>query len=436
MNLDLGVMERATSRWQQREEVRSSNERSLRVGGVAAVEPEERIRKRMARLAEAGSELDDLTAAGNAGPAAVLPSPAPRLPPEPGPPAVPGRGDRLGRERTLGKRDFLGVDMLELALAVSRYVGRISIRTDSGRHAGYGTGFMVSPHLLMTNNHVLESASRAGRSWVEFDYQRNRFGRMLPIEVFRLQPERFFLTDADLDFTLVAVSPTSDGGTGLERYGWNRLIPQEGKVLIGEYLNIIQHPQGRMKEFVMRSNELVDLLDDFAHYRTDTEPGSSGSPVFNDQWEVVALHHSGVPRVENGNYIAFDGSIWQPGMDLADLDWIANEGVRVSSLVRFISEAPLADADQQRMREDLLTLRPPHPLEAAAAAEGSSPSVVVPETAVDRDEGRRPAQGKAPSGAVTLTLPTSSLTARAEGGGGKVRFTLPLDIEVEIDEET
>ena len=28
-------------------------------------------------------------------------------------------------------------------------------------------------------------------------------------------------------------------------------------------------------------------------YLTDTLPGSSGSPVFDEQWNVVALHHSG-----------------------------------------------------------------------------------------------------------------------------------------------
>ena len=62
----------------------------------------------------------------------------------------------------------------------------------------------------------------------------------------------------------------------------------------GEYVNIVQHPNGEPKQLALRENQLVDVLENFLHYQTDTAPGSSGSPVFSDEWEVVALHHSGV----------------------------------------------------------------------------------------------------------------------------------------------
>ncbi len=57
-------------------------------------------------------------------------------------------------------------------------------------------------------------------------------------------------------------------------------------------LYIIQHPNGEPKQLVLRNNELVDTPNQFVAYVADTSPGSSGSPVYNDQWEVVALHHA------------------------------------------------------------------------------------------------------------------------------------------------
>jgi endonuclease G len=81
----------------------------------------------------------------------------------------------------------------------------------------------------------------------------------------------------------------------------------------------------------------------------------------------VALHHSGVPKNENGNYIAKDGSVWQPGMDPNDLEWVANEGVRVSSLVNYVKKARVS-REQESLRDELLNSETPHPLETAAMA--------------------------------------------------------------------
>lgn len=340
---DIRVVREAAARWAAREAERKSHS-GLR--GAAADTPE-RVQKRLDRLAQSAVRP---ALAADAAVAAALPAMV----------------ETIGFERVLGDPDFRGVSFLEQALAVSRFVGRVTIRREAGRTAGFGTGFMVSPRLLLTNNHVLGSPEAARFSEVEFDFQNDRNQRPLTIVAFSLEPGRFFLTSRELDFTLIAVAERSAVGGALQTYGWSRLIAAEGKALLGEPLNIIQHPRGGLKQIVFRSNLLVDLMPDFAHYTTDTEPGSSGSPVYNDQWEVVALHHSGVPRrTEAGDLIAKDGSIWRDGDDPDDLDWVANEGIRVSSLVRAIEAANLPGA-MSPLRRELLDLEPPVPAEAAA----------------------------------------------------------------------
>ena len=148
---------------------------------------------------------------------------------------------------------------------------------------------------------------------------------------------------------MCAVAPVSGLGKPLAEYGFRPLIGEEGKVAIGECVNVVQHPGGRVKQIVIRDNRLVDLPDDpkmkpFFHYEADTERGSSGSPVFNDQWEIVALHHSGVPKTNaRGQLIDADGKVIADEADTHRIVWVANEGIRVSHLVRHIGAAALPD---------------------------------------------------------------------------------------------
>jgi V8-like Glu-specific endopeptidase len=351
MDPDLRVAQESARRWQTRQVEREEQRSAIEEGLIASVEPPESIQKRLDRLAAAA--VGRKGSAGGPGPRAGRPQA--------------GLVETIGLERVLGKADFLGMDFLETALAVSRLVGRINLRTRPGRTEGFGTGFMVSPRLLLTNNHVLRTKGDALYSEVEFDYQYDRHDRLLPVAVYGLEPEAFFLTSRELDFTLVAVRESSLNGIGIGRYGWSPLIGAEGKCLLGDPLNVVQHPKGGAKQIVLRSNQLVDLFGDFAHYVADTEPDSSGSPIYNDEWEVVCLHHSGVPKTEDGNLVAKDGSVWRQGMDPDDLEWVANEGVRMSSIVAHLKKERLT-GEQAKLREELLNSEPPDPLEAAAMA--------------------------------------------------------------------
>ncbi|MFI1441902.1 trypsin-like peptidase domain-containing protein [Streptomyces fructofermentans] len=213
-------------------------------------------------------------------------------------------------------------------------IARISVR-HNGVDMPLGTGFMVSPRLLMTNQHVLEDEAFARRCFVEFNVQNTVENTPDAAIRFALEPAVFFAADGELDFAVVAVAPAVDGRAAGDMFGWQRLSAQTGKAVVGEPVNVIGHPDGRFKEVVVRDNALELRLDDFLHYRTDTAPGSSGSPVFNDQWEVVALHHCGVAKEdEHGNALRKDGRIAQPDDPDHLVDYVSNEGARISSVLR------------------------------------------------------------------------------------------------------
>ena len=89
---------------------------------------------------------------------------------------------------------------------------------------------------------------------------------------------------------------------------------------------------------------------------TDTLEGSSGSPVFNAHWETIALHHCGVPQMENGLLVTRDGRRVPPDAEVADSDliWIANEGVRVSAIVTSLARQRFDRPEPQQILKALL----------------------------------------------------------------------------------
>ncbi|MEU6430133.1 serine protease [Microbispora sp. NPDC046973] len=240
-------------------------------------------------------------------------------------------------ERILGvAKDLQAWSFLPRGARAARTVARISV-SENGREVPIGTGFLVSPRLLLTNHHVFPCPQAVRQAFAEFDAQVSVDNTPEVAKRFTLDPDAFFVADEGLDFALVLVAPGADGRPAGEVFGWNRLSAQPGKLVIGEPVNVVGHPGGRLKEISIRENRLEVRLDDFLQYQTDTEPGSSGSPVYNDQWEVTALHHGGVPRTDDQDRILRrDGQVWQAGDGDDAVDWVSNEGVRVSSILRHL----------------------------------------------------------------------------------------------------
>ncbi|MFB6557570.1 endonuclease [Streptomyces sp. NPDC056400] len=395
----LEQMEEAGRRYTSRAGERDGHLEALNQHGILYADTQERVNSRLNRLG-----IDwAMAAAIEQTPATATTGTSLDLDPE----LV--STDLLTLERFMGRNDLIGIDYLEGGFLAARSVGRITVRSPGASHQG--TGFLVSPSLLMTNNHVLASAEEAAAGVIEFNFQAGFDGQPLVPVVFPLDPQSFFVTHRDLDFTVVAVSDRSRDGQPLAAFGRLPLKEAQGKAVIGELVNIIQHPNGEPKQLALRDNQIVDVLDDFVHYSADTAHGSSGAPVFNDQWEVVALHHAGAPRKDrDGNVLAVDGTRWHPSMGEHRVHWKANEGVRVSRILGMIQQFSLSGGAAALRAELFAAGSSLHPVEAAP------PTVVTNRT-----------NGAAPR---SVTMDGSG---EQHATTGAVRWSVPLHISVSLD---
>ncbi len=267
-------------------------------------------------------------------------------------------------ERINGEANFQDIRIIQRIVQLSKAVGRITTNSRLG-NTGYGTGFLITPNLILTNNHVLSDPNIARNSTIQFNYELDQKGNPGKSESFNLQPDEFFMTssykkDPDnphsgLDFTVVAVAKTSSTGAPITDFPVARLDKKLGKIIDGENCVIVQHPKGDYKKIVMKDIRMLVLKDDFLIYESDTLPGSSGSMVLGlGTGEVVALHHSGVPRKNrHGQWLRKDGSVVQPGDPDNVIDWMGNEGIRVSSILNMIYKIPVAKA-MEKNKSDLI----------------------------------------------------------------------------------
>lgn len=210
-------------------------------------------------------------------------------------------------EALFGDSEIEPVQVLLRGYEASRSVGRVQVMNQHGTHIGHGSGFLVAPGLFLTNQHVLKDADAARRSFIIFDDEVHLDGSLSQQVRFRIT-DQVFWSSSDADYAFCSVEPSNRDGVKLSNYGYLPLIQDSGKALNFEPVSIIQHPGGDPKAIAIRNSFIMGRVDDGVYYTTDTLGGSSGSPVLNREWQVVALHHRFVPHpTERGAVLANRG---------------------------------------------------------------------------------------------------------------------------------
>jgi hypothetical protein len=221
---------------------------------------------------------------------------------------------RAGLQRNFGGEQRIPLAWWQEGLRRCAAVARIET------HAGekIGTGFLVDPRdffgdavrldapVLLTNWHVVSKGRRFPGSIAPADgcARFEAAGCRIP-----LAPE-LVGGNEQLDASFVALRQRLDpeiAGCPL------RTPPPPFDPQVRQRVYVIGHPLGGDLSISIHDSVLLDTDGVWLHYRTPTEPGSSGSPVFDEKsWTVIGLHHAGrdaMPRLHGvpGTYQANEG---------------------------------------------------------------------------------------------------------------------------------
>lgn len=233
-----------------------------------------------------------------------------------GAPALPETGDLpeiVDNEQVVADDDSLDIAFLargaELAravarIAVARFVNGAAEHLPTGAPAVHlGTAWIVGPGLVMTNHHVVNARRSDEAPATAADLRLQALGATVEFGVDSddatpvvASVTNLVASSPDLDYALLAVAGQPAVAVPRINPALITLTPTTRLAV-----NIVQHPGGRAKQVALRNNLVSGTTADTIRYFTDTDYGSSGSPVCDDRWRVVALHR-GSRHAANTSY--------------------------------------------------------------------------------------------------------------------------------------
>ncbi len=186
------------------------------------------------------------------------------------------------------------VGTLQRGLELANAVCKITFVDRSSQESG--TGVLIAPDLVLTNYHVLSrkdgtdlnAIAQAAR--FEFGYVSPKFGETARTQTLRVTDNKPVVASSplnELDYVLLRLSLNED--FAIESVPFDASLP----LLPKSPLNILQHPEGAAMKVSFSNNGVVktDKERGLVLYVNATKGGSSGSPCFDQDWQLVALHH-------------------------------------------------------------------------------------------------------------------------------------------------
>lgn len=162
---------------------------------------------------------------------------------------------------------------------------------------GFGTGWLVAPGLLFTNHHVINSRDPNEPPASKVDFRKQAENTIAWFDYRQEGEERpdvrcveLVASDQTLDYALLRLENTE----AVMSRGQFAVAGKQPALVPGSRLNIVQHSGGGPLRYAIRNNFYIGVGQAAfqLRYLTDTQAGSSGSPVLVDTWEVVAMHHA------------------------------------------------------------------------------------------------------------------------------------------------
>ncbi|QKQ77500.1 effector-associated domain EAD1-containing protein [Nostoc sp. TCL240-02] len=191
--------------------------------------------------------------------------------------------------------DYWDVGFLKRAIEQSASVCRLEIPS----RKIMGTGVLITPNKVLTNYHIVKYSEEDNletnvlNAVLKFGCLTSDNGLETQGKSFKLdrqKPILCFSKTEDLDYILLQVEAKITQATDIKPARWDsHKLPLEKM-----RLSVLQHPEGDSMKLSVSQDGITGVYQNsgLVQYVNKTALGSSGSPCFDENWYLVALHHA------------------------------------------------------------------------------------------------------------------------------------------------